>query len=123
MYRTGDLVRQREDGQCEYLGRVDHQVKIRGYRIELGEIEHALEELDCVSRAVVIKREPADGAASPRGLCGVERWVGVRAGRTFEMSAGSPARLHGARTIHPDVAFPLTINNKIDRGSCLTRRT
>lgn len=115
MYRTGDLVRQREDGQCEYLGRVDHQVKIRGYRIELGEIEHALEELDCVNRAVVIKWDPADGEAS------LVAYVVLSGGSTFEpleLSRYLRDRLPGymvpGRYI-PMRAFPLTINNKIDR--------
>ncbi|MBQ7482089.1 MAG: non-ribosomal peptide synthetase [Lachnospiraceae bacterium] len=39
MYHTGDLVRYNEDGNIEFLGRIDNQVKLRGYRIELGEIE------------------------------------------------------------------------------------
>ena len=39
LYHTGDLVRYLEDGEIEFIGRVDHQVKIRGFRVELGEIE------------------------------------------------------------------------------------
>ncbi|HTO78202.1 MAG TPA: condensation domain-containing protein, partial [Methylocystis sp.] len=59
LYRTGDLARYREDGNIEFLGRVDHQVKIRGFRIELGEIEAALCRLPQLREAIVVAREDA----------------------------------------------------------------
>ncbi|WP_045883228.1 non-ribosomal peptide synthetase [Pseudomonas chlororaphis] len=40
LYRTGDAGRFLNDGNIEFMGRIDQQVKINGYRIELGEIEN-----------------------------------------------------------------------------------
>ncbi|WP_195576720.1 non-ribosomal peptide synthetase [Paenibacillus sp. 1001270B_150601_E10] len=57
MYRTGDLVRWTEDGQLEYLVRMDQQIKLRGYRIELGEVESRIREMDGVKDAAVIVRQ------------------------------------------------------------------
>ncbi|HSF39926.1 MAG TPA: non-ribosomal peptide synthase/polyketide synthase, partial [Thermoanaerobaculia bacterium] len=60
LYATGDLARFRgdgEDGELDFLGRIDHQVKIRGFRIELGEIESALERHPGVADTVVVARE------------------------------------------------------------------
>ncbi|MDC8758415.1 amino acid adenylation domain-containing protein [Janthinobacterium fluminis] len=61
MYRTGDRVRELEDGNIEFLGRVDFQVKLRGLRIELGEVEATLRAFPGVGEAVVLVRGEADG--------------------------------------------------------------
>ena len=71
LYRTGDLVRFRNDGQLEFLGRVDHQVKIRGYRVELGEIEENLCALDGVSHSTVLCRQDQPGDQRLGGVRGV----------------------------------------------------
>lgn len=63
LYRTGDLVRYREDGNVEFIGRVDDQVKVRGVRVELGEVAAALETHPGVRDAVVVPIEE-DGASS-----------------------------------------------------------
>jgi amino acid adenylation domain-containing protein len=60
-YRSGDLAREREDGELEYLGRLDGQVKIRGFRIEPGEVEAALRGLDAVGDAAVVARSSPQG--------------------------------------------------------------
>ncbi len=54
LYKTGDLVRYLNDGNVEYLGRLDSQVKLRGFRIELGEIEAILKQHPQVQQAVVV---------------------------------------------------------------------
>ncbi len=61
LYRSGDLARRLEDGDVEYLGRIDHQVKVRGFRIELGEIEQALTAHPAVREAVVVARQGPEG--------------------------------------------------------------
>jgi amino acid adenylation domain-containing protein len=54
MYKTGDLVKYTDDGNIEFLGRVDDQVKINGFRIELDEIVHTLKNHSSVNDAVVL---------------------------------------------------------------------
>lgn len=61
LYRTGDLGRVDEDGNIEYLGRIDLQVKIRGYRIELTEIESVLLQHPGIATAVVEPYKPEPG--------------------------------------------------------------
>ncbi|AVZ31630.1 non-ribosomal peptide synthetase [Nodularia spumigena] len=61
LYKTGDLARYLENGDIEYLDRIDNQVKIRGFRIELGEIEAALLKYPEVQEAVVMARTDQPG--------------------------------------------------------------
>jgi amino acid adenylation domain-containing protein len=61
LYRSGDLVRWRDDGNLEFVGRMDDQVKLHGFRIEPGEIESILEQHETVRQAVVVLREDRNG--------------------------------------------------------------
>ncbi|MCP5047949.1 MAG: amino acid adenylation domain-containing protein, partial [bacterium] len=61
LYHTGDLARWVDDGNIEFLGRVDHQVKLRGFRIEPGEIESQLLLHPNVKEAVVVAAPDAVG--------------------------------------------------------------
>ena len=57
MYHTGDLCRWSEDGQIEYMGRIDTQVKLRGFRIELGEIESKSLNIEGIRQAAAEVRK------------------------------------------------------------------
>ncbi|WP_304511255.1 non-ribosomal peptide synthetase [Desulfopila sp. IMCC35008] len=67
LYRTGDRARLREDGNLEFLGRIDQQIQLRGFRIEPAEIEIVLGQHPQVCQALVkTYRTPA----GTRQLCG-----------------------------------------------------
>ncbi|HLP47273.1 MAG TPA: amino acid adenylation domain-containing protein, partial [Candidatus Kapabacteria bacterium] len=53
-YYTGDLARWHEDGNIQFLGRIDHQVKIRGFRVEIEEIEKKLLSYDGIETSAVL---------------------------------------------------------------------
>lgn len=54
MYKTGDLVRWLNNGDIEFIGRIDNQVKIHGFRIELSEIDSILMKNNDVVEAKTI---------------------------------------------------------------------
>ena len=112
LYQSGDAARWLDDGEIEYLGRLDHQVKLRGFRIELGEIEACLDAQPGVSQSVASLWH-GDGP-------GHERLIAYVAG------GADPEALRAAlREVLPEYmvpsqfvllpAIPLTRSGKIDR--------
>lgn len=62
LYRTGDRVIEHENGEIEFVGRLDRQFKLRGMLVEPEEIESRLQEHPAVARATVIKRRAGPGS-------------------------------------------------------------
>lgn len=114
MYRTGDLVRWMEDGNIEYLGRMDNQVKIRGFRIELGEIEAILARHKDVSEALVLAKADKSG---DKYLCAYyvgDEAIDVQNLRAY-LKLTLPEYMIPSYFIRLD-SMPLSANGKIDRN-------
>ncbi|MGZ0018693.1 amino acid adenylation domain-containing protein [Nitrosomonas sp. wSCUT-2] len=114
LYRTGDLARWREDGQIEYLGRLDHQVKIRGYRVELGEIETHLLSLPQIRQAVVLAQTASSGARLVAYLTLLPDELVTTAEIRAELLSTLPDYMIPAAFVILD-QLPLDANGKIDR--------
>lgn len=115
LYRTGDLARYRNDGEIEYLGRIDQQVKIRGHRIELGEIETVVARTAGVKQCAVVVRE--DGSSGKRLVAYIEPVLNA----TIELE---DVRKELDRLLPDYMApsafvllekIPITVNGKLDR--------
>ena len=114
LYRTGDLVQWTENGEIEFLGRVDEQVKIRGYRIELGEIESTLESMQGVDAAAAAA---LDGGIGQKILVTyvVSRDEAVtEAAVKAYLAERLPKYMVPQHVMHLE-ALPLLPNDKLDR--------
>ena len=117
LYRSGDLARRLDNGDIEYLGRIDFQVKIRGFRIELGEIESALGRHPEIAAACVLAERGTGGDAR------LLAWLVGRGGAVVTVEA---LRQH-LQAFLPDYMvpavftlvdrMPLTTNGKVDRAA------
>lgn len=116
MYRTGDRVRYLEDGNLEFLGRIDHQLKIRGHRIEPVEIETVLCAQPGVREALVA----VDGEGDEKRLIAYvvsKDGVETTTSEWFErLRPTLPRHMIPAAYITLN-SFPLTASGKIDRNA------
>ncbi|PHR86354.1 MAG: hypothetical protein COA78_38060, partial [Blastopirellula sp.] len=122
IYRTGDLVRWLEDGNIEFLGRIDNQVKVRGFRVELSEIEHYLSELDEVKDVVVLTQDLGNIDKSIVGYvvltedaCKVGQYDYQAGWREHLKNKLPKYMIPAAFVVLPK--FPETLSGKIDRNS------
>jgi amino acid adenylation domain-containing protein len=116
LYKTGDLVSRLNDGNLEFLGRIDNQVKIRGFRIELGEIETVLTNYPEIREAIVTIREDVPGNKSLVAyLVPQNHQLTPRDVRSF-LSQKLPNYMIPNAFVFLD-KFPLTPNGKINRLS------
>ncbi len=115
LYRSGDLARYLEDGDIEYIGRIDNQIKIRGFRIELGEIETLLAKHPDVRECLVTTAKDARGDAMIAAYFVPEkdREITSHALREY-LREKLPEYMVPSAFVLLD-AFPLTPNGKIDR--------
>lgn len=116
MYRTGDLVKWLEDGNLEFLGRLDHQVKIRGFRVELGEIENVILNLDGFREVIVLAKEEKDSKFLICFYTG-ESEMDIELFRR-KLSKKLPEYMIPSHLVKLD-KIPLTTNDKVDRKKLL----
>ncbi|GKT02225.1 non-ribosomal peptide synthetase [Acidovorax sp. SUPP3434] len=113
-YRTGDLVRWNEQGEIEYLGRLDHQVKIRGFRVELGEIEAALLAVEGLREAVVVAAPTEGGSRLVAYLTGEGAALQDPGTLKAQLVRSLPDYMVPALFVRLDT-LPLNSNGKVDR--------
>jgi amino acid adenylation domain-containing protein len=115
IYRTGDNARARDDGEIEFLGRLDDQLSIRGFRVEAGEVASALNSHPGVEASVAVA---AGDSSAQRQL--IAYVVAARDERPTDVDLSS--HLHG---FLPDYMvpssfiwldrLPITAHGKVDR--------
>ncbi|HEX5495961.1 MAG TPA: amino acid adenylation domain-containing protein, partial [Mycobacteriales bacterium] len=118
-YRTGDLAYWTEDGQIQFVGRIDTQIQLRGMRIELSEVEAAVDSHPGVERSVVALREDTPG--EPR-LVAYVIGAGVNSGVDPAGTAGLREHVASRLPVYmvpsvfvPVESFPLSPTGKVDR--------
>ncbi len=113
-YKTGDLGRVKNDGNLQYLGRIDDQIKIRGFRVEPFEVETLLHQVEGIQQATIVVHKQQDTQL-------IAFWIGTPMNDIEFRNACSKIL---PDFMIPEVQvrineFPRNINGKIDKKRLL----
>lgn len=113
-YRTGDLVRWNENGEIQFMGRMDGMVKLRGLRIELGEIEAVATRHKAVRQFVAVVKN-IGGNDQLIGYYSVKDGKDVSPEELKEFMKGNLTEFMIPAVLIKLDTLPVTSNCKVDR--------
>lgn len=111
-YKTGDRALYMEDGNIQFLGRIDNQVQINGIRVELREIEANILAYESIKQVVVLSKT---NGKNNQYLCAyilADQKIDIEQLRNF-VSLRLPFHMIPSFFIQLE-EFPLNPNGKID---------
>lgn len=116
LYKTGDIVRYKQDGNIEFLGRIDDQIKIRGFRVELGEIESVILKYPDIKNAIILNKEDKGNQFLVAYIITdqKEKFDALKFKKFLELKL--PEYMIPSFNVLLD-ELPLTVNGKVDRHS------
>lgn len=115
-YRTGDLARWDEDGNIQFMGRMDGMVKLRGLRIELGEIEAVASRHEAVRQFVATVKN-IGGNDQLIGYYSLKEGMDLAPEDLKAFMAGNLTEFMIPATLMRLDKLPVTSNGKVDRKS------
>jgi amino acid adenylation domain-containing protein len=117
LFKTGDFGRYLQNGNIEYLGRIDDQVKVNGYRIELGSVETNIKNSGVVEHAVILTKK------NERGFMQIVAYVTLKPGYSIQnVWDYLVTKLPGymlPTSIRQVESIPFTFNGKVNTDALL----
>ncbi len=115
-FRTRDAASVRDDGQLDFLGRVDSQIKVRGLRIEPGDVETAFRSFPGIRDAVVVSVcKPAESVDELAAIYAAPNDIPNRDLRAH-LALRLPSGMIPTRLVRVE-ATPRLPNGKVDRAA------
>jgi acyl-coenzyme A synthetase/AMP-(fatty) acid ligase len=115
-YKSGDLGIVNNQGDYEFIGRIDNQIKFGGRRVELGEIESTLIKSGDLKTAVVVPFKDEQGVVKALGAFTTSKLNDEKEEDTREVFAKYMDPVFFPKYIISIDAFPQNSSDKIDRN-------